>query len=75
MKETRCLHPGKDPGEGWVPDLDRGGSQKAAKSDGVLSFAAQGVNSAVRIVFFKIRTYEIFLMNQEQDQKAGKNLN
>lgn len=52
MKKTPCFHPGKDPEEGWVPDLDRGGTQKAAKSDGILSSAAQGVNSAIGIVFF-----------------------
>ena len=51
MKDTPCFLPGKDPAKCWGPDLGRGGSQKALKPTGILSSAAQGVNSAIDIVF------------------------
>lgn len=51
MKDTPCFLPGKDPAKCWGPDLDRGSSQKALKPSGILSSAAQGVNSAIDIVF------------------------
>lgn len=69
MKETPCFLPGKDPAKCWGPDLGRGSSQKAPKSNGILSAAAQGVHSAIGAVLFKIRTKKkkkISLMNQDR---------
>ena len=78
MKETPCFLPGKDPATCWGPDLSRGGSQKASKSNGILSSAAQGVNSAFGIVFFKIRTKKKNLFNESRigsEESWQKNLN
>ena len=59
MKDTPCFPPGKDPAKCCGPDLGRRGSQKALKPSGILSSAAQGVNSAIDIVF-------LFFLNKNQ---------